>query len=130
MMTAEELAASVRRALSGEGAVREVKMFGGIGFMLNCNLIAGASRRGLLVRVGREREPQALARAGARRMVMRGRTLEGWVYVDPPALNARAVQAWMRLAVPYVSSLPRKTRPGARRPGSRRTPRGARKAAS
>ena len=129
-MTADELAASVRRALGAAGAVREVKMFGGIGFMLNGNLIAGASRRGLLVRVGREREPQALARAGARRMVMRGRTLEGWVYVDPPALNARAVQAWMRLAVPYVSSLPRKTRPGARRPGSRRTPRGARKAAS
>jgi TfoX/Sxy family transcriptional regulator of competence genes len=130
MMTADELAASVRRALGAGGAVREVKMFGGIGFMLNGNLIAGASRRGLLVRVGRERELQALARAGARRMVMRGRTLEGWVYVDPPALSARAVQAWMRLAVPYVSSLPRKTRPGARSPGSRRTPRGARKAAS
>jgi TfoX/Sxy family transcriptional regulator of competence genes len=129
MMTAEELAASVRRALRGEGTVREVKMFGGIGFMLNGNLIAGASRRGLLVRVGRERERQALAKAGARRMVMRGRTLEGWVYVDPPALSARAVRAWMRLAAPYVSSLPRKARPGARRTGSRRTPRGARKAA-
>jgi TfoX/Sxy family transcriptional regulator of competence genes len=130
MMTAEALAASVRRTLSGEGAVREVKMFGGIGFMLNGNLIAGASRRGLLVRVGRERERRALAKSGARRMLMRGRTLEGWVYVDPPALSARAVQAWMRLALPYVSSLPRKARPGARRTPSRRTPRGAPKAAA
>jgi TfoX/Sxy family transcriptional regulator of competence genes len=129
-MTAEELAASVRRTLSGAGAVREVKMFGGIGFMLNGNLIAGASRRGLLLRVGREREPRALAKSGARRMIMRGRTLEGWVYVDPLALSARAVRAWMRLAVPYVSSLPRKSRPGARKTPSRRLPRGAPKAAA
>lgn len=129
MMTAEELAASVRRTLSGEGAVREVKMFGGIGFMLSGNLIAGASRRGLLVRVGREREPQALVKPGARRMVMRGRTLAGWVYIDSPALSARAVRAWVRLALPYVSSLPRKTRSVTRRASSPQKARRARKAA-
>jgi hypothetical protein len=38
----QDLAASVRTALAGAGAVREVKMFGGIGFMLNGNLVAGA----------------------------------------------------------------------------------------
>jgi hypothetical protein len=31
-------------------------MFGGIGFMLNANLLAGASPRGLLLRVGKERQ--------------------------------------------------------------------------
>jgi TfoX/Sxy family transcriptional regulator of competence genes len=52
----QELATHVRAALAGAGTLREVKMFGGIGFMLNGNLIAGASRRGLLVRVGKERK--------------------------------------------------------------------------
>jgi hypothetical protein len=45
-MTADELAASVRAALTNAGDIREVRMFGGIGFMLNGNMVA-ASRRGL-----------------------------------------------------------------------------------
>ena len=93
------LAESVRTTLAGAGMVREVKMFGGIGFMLNGNLVAAASKRGLLVRVGSERRDDALARVGARPMVMRGRTLDGYIYVDPPALTGRAVRAWLRLAV-------------------------------
>jgi TfoX/Sxy family transcriptional regulator of competence genes len=75
----------VRAALLGAGTIREVKMFGGIGFMLNGNLIAGASHRGLLVRVGKAREREALAQPGARPMQMKGRTMEGYIYVDHPA---------------------------------------------
>jgi TfoX/Sxy family transcriptional regulator of competence genes len=86
----QELAASVRAALAGTGVIREVRMFGGIGFMLNGNLVAAASHRGLLLRVGKDRQAEALAQSGARPMVMRGRAMEGYVYVDPPALNKRS----------------------------------------
>jgi TfoX/Sxy family transcriptional regulator of competence genes len=37
---------------AGVSAIREVKMFGGIAFLLNGNMVAAASNRGLLVRVG------------------------------------------------------------------------------
>lgn len=104
----EELAASVRAALAGSGAIREVKMFGGIGFMLNGNMVAGASKRGLLVRVGKDRQEEALKRTGTRPMVMRGRTMDGYVYVDPPGLDDKAVKAQIKLAVAYVSTLPPK----------------------
>ena len=107
----QELTASVRAALLGAGAIREVKMFGGIGFMLNGNLIAGASHRGLLVRVGKARQREALAQPGARPMQMKGRTMEGYIYVDHSALDDRAVQACIRLALPHVLSLPPKTHP-------------------
>jgi TfoX/Sxy family transcriptional regulator of competence genes len=83
-------------------------MFGGIGFMLNGNLVAAASRRGLLVRVGKDRQNDALAKPGARPMIMRGRTMEGYIYVDPPALNDRALRGWMKLAVGFVQTLPPK----------------------
>jgi len=116
----QDLAASVRAALTGAGAVREVKMFGGIGFMLNGNLIAGASQRGLLLRVGKDRQAEALGRPGARPMVMRGRAMEGYVYVDPPALNERTVRSWLRLALPYVQTLPPKS-------AARKRPRAGRK---
>ena len=104
----EELAASVRAALSGAGSVREIKMFGGIGFMLNGNLIVAASKRGLLVRVGKVRQREALARPGARPMIMRGRAMEGYIYVDPPAITAGAVKEWIKFALVFVRTLPRK----------------------
>lgn len=108
MANDEVLVANVRAALNGAGAVREVRMFGGIGFMLNGNLVAAASRRGLLARVGKDRQTEALARTGARPMMMRGRPMEGYVYVDPPALNKQAVENWLRMAVAYVQTLPPK----------------------
>ena len=104
----DELAGRVRSALKGTRAIREVKMFGGIGFMLNGNLLAGASKRGLLVRVGKEGHQSALRRKGARPMEMRGRVMEGYVYVDPPALSENAVKEWMQIAVAHVRTLPAK----------------------
>jgi TfoX/Sxy family transcriptional regulator of competence genes len=114
VLTELQLAESVRTALAEAGPIREVKMFGGIGFMLNGNLVAAASKRGLLVRVGKERQGDALARVGARPMVMRGRTMDGYIYVDPPALTRRAVQVWLRLGTDFVRTLPPK-KPGAKR---------------
>jgi TfoX/Sxy family transcriptional regulator of competence genes len=114
MAADQDLAAGVRAALVGAGAVREVRMFGGIGFMLNGNMVAAASKRGLLVRVGKDRQQEALSKSGARPMVMRGRTMSGYIYVDPPALNADALRTWIRLAVGFVQTLPPK-RPGSKR---------------
>src|SRR5579871_1898656 len=104
-MTVDDLAADVRAALAGIAGVREVRMFGGIGFMLNGNMVAAASKRGLLARVGKERQPDALSRPGARPMEMRGRIMEGYVYIDPPALTAGATQEWLRLALAFVQTL-------------------------
>jgi TfoX/Sxy family transcriptional regulator of competence genes len=105
----QDLAASVRAALAGAGAIHEVKMFGGIGFMLNGNLVAAASKRGLLARVGKDRQGDALAQPGARPMVMRGRTMDGYIRVDLPALDDQAVQKCLRLAITFVQTLQPKT---------------------
>jgi TfoX/Sxy family transcriptional regulator of competence genes len=104
----QDLAARVRAALvdAGVSAIREVKMFGGTSFLLNGNMVAAASKRGLLVRVGKDRRGDALAEHGARPIVMRGRTMEGYIYVDPPALKDRALQKWLQLAVAFVQTLP------------------------
>jgi TfoX/Sxy family transcriptional regulator of competence genes len=115
MADEEELVASVRSALAETGEVREVRMFGGVGFMLRGNLVAAASRRGLLLRVGKDRQPEALGRPGARPMVMNGRTMAGYIYVDPPALKGRAVRAWLPLAVAFVQTLPAKADQKSRR---------------
>ena len=104
----EDLAERVRVALTGTGAVREVRMFGGLCFMLNGNMVAGTSKRGLLVRVGKDQQANALARPGAKPMEMTGRLMEGYIFVDPPPRDDRGLQDWVALAVAFVKTLPPK----------------------
>ncbi|UJR86158.1 TfoX/Sxy family protein [Sandaracinus amylolyticus] len=103
----EELAGHVRAALADASQVREVKMFGGLGFMLKGHMIAASSDRGLLVRVGEPGEAEALAKPGAEPMVMNGRTMRGFVRVAG-TLDARSVESWLRLARAFVETLPAK----------------------
>jgi len=105
--TDPDLAGAVRSALTDVKAVSEVKMFGGIGFMLNGNLLVGASKRGLLLRVGKEQQSQALAKSGTRQMEMRGRRMDGYVYVDPP-IALDTVREWVDMARAFVGTLPPK----------------------
>jgi TfoX/Sxy family transcriptional regulator of competence genes len=104
-----ELVPIVRTAVKGTGAIREIKMFGGIGFMLNGNLVAGASKRGLLARVGQDQQSAALQQLGVRPMVMKGRTMQGYIYLDPPYISAPAVQKLLKLAIRFVQALEPKT---------------------
>ena len=108
MAADQELAERMRAALNGAGAVREVRMFGGLCFMLNGNMVAGTSKRGMLVRVGKEGHAAALARPNAQPMAMSGRPMEGYVFVDPPPADERALKEWLDLAVAFVRTLPAK----------------------
>ncbi len=108
MITDDDLAAMVRAALSNMPSIREVRMFGGTAFMLNGNMLAAASKRGLLLRVGKEQQPTALSRPGVRPMEMRGRVMEGYVYVEPSALTGGAVQQGLQEALTFVRTLPPK----------------------
>jgi hypothetical protein len=108
-----DITPAVREALLSAGIAREVKMFSGIGFMLNGNLTSTASKRGVLMRVGKDRLDKALAQPGARPMIMRGRPMEGYVFVDSPDLTESAGKALLKLALAFVHTLPRKT-PGAK----------------
>ena len=78
------------------------RMFGGTAFMLNGNLAIGTRRKtGLIVRVGADAVPEALAR-GATQMVMGARVMKGWVLVDQPA----EIAPWVELAVTFNRTLP------------------------
>ena len=79
----DDLTARVRAYLADIEGVSEMKMFGGVGFMLNGNMLAGTSKRGLLLRIGKERHAEAVAEPGMRAMEQRGRVMEGYVYEEP-----------------------------------------------
>jgi hypothetical protein len=77
------LAARVRDALPAP-RVREVKMFGGLAFMLDERMVVCVDRGGgLLVRVSPERDADLMTRPHAGRMRMGTKELDrGWILVD------------------------------------------------
>jgi TfoX/Sxy family transcriptional regulator of competence genes len=89
-------------------------MFGGVGFMLNSNMLVAVSKRGLLVRVGKDAEKAALSRPGAKRMEMAGRTMHGYIRVEAAALTSARIEAWIVLARGFVETLPAKAAKAAR----------------
>lgn len=85
------LAERVRTALADRRDVREVRMFGGLAFMVGEKMAACVSAGGgaLLARVSRDRDAGYLRVPGARRAEMgAGRSMgEGWIAVDREALT-------------------------------------------
>ena len=92
----EKAAERVRNALSGRRGVTEKKMFGGIAFMLNGAMCCGVLKDDFVVRVGLERNEQALAQPHARPMDFTGRPMAGFIYVAPAGYrNAAALAKWI-----------------------------------
>jgi TfoX/Sxy family transcriptional regulator of competence genes len=60
MAFSEALAGRSRQRLARRKNVEEKKMFGGVGFLLNGNLLVGVRKDSLLVRVGPEQSDEAL----------------------------------------------------------------------
>jgi TfoX/Sxy family transcriptional regulator of competence genes len=105
----EALERRVRDALAGRDGLSERKMFGGLCLMLNGNMVAGINSQGLMLRVGRERYPELLARPGARPMDFTGRPLNGYLYVEPSAFaTADGLKEWLGHALTFVETLPPK----------------------
>jgi TfoX/Sxy family transcriptional regulator of competence genes len=103
----EAVVARLRAALPRQ-AVSERRMFGGVYFLVNGNMTIGASRRGILVRVGKEAQDHAVTSLGARPADMKGRPMEGYVRVDPAGLGDAALADWVARAVTFARTLPAK----------------------
>jgi TfoX/Sxy family transcriptional regulator of competence genes len=88
----------------------EKKMFGGLGFMLNGNMLVGTTARGaLLVRVDPGKMDEALKRPGAYAMHMGDKVMTGFLAVEPDALpDDASIKDWIAYARAYVKTLPAK----------------------
>jgi hypothetical protein len=87
------------------GAVSK-KMFGGVCFMLNGNMVAGTSKRGLLVRTGKEFSG-ADGRDDCEVMDMKGRPMFGYWFVKD-SIGDKAFHFWMEAALAFNHTLPAK----------------------
>lgn len=106
----EELADKIRTVLLDDPNVSERKMFGGVCFMLNGNMLCGPTKDGdLMVRVGKELEVEALQKQGTRPMDFTSKPMHGFVFVDENAIKTeQSLKEWIAFATRFVGTLPAK----------------------
>ena len=105
----EALAQRIRQALSRRKHVEEKKMFGGVGFLLNGNLLVGVWKDSLCVRLGPAQAEEALKEVHVKEFDITGRAMKGWVLVNPEGIeDDDRLKDWSERAMKFVAKLPGK----------------------
>lgn len=103
------LAGRLRDALAARHGIEEKKMFGGVGFLLNGNMLVGVWKESLIVRLGPQAYEKALREPCVRPFAITGRPMKGWVMVDPEGIeDDRPLNDYVERAVLFVQTLPKK----------------------
>ena len=102
------LADQMRSVLEPFPGITERKMFGGLCFFVNGNMLSGVETGRYMFRIGKEQEPAALARTGAGPIIFAGRRMGGMVWVDAPSCDLPALCRWVLEALNFAGNLPPK----------------------
>jgi hypothetical protein len=109
MAYSEPLAQRMRQSLALRKNIEEKKMFGGVGFLLNGNMLVGVWKESMIVRLGPEAGAKALSERHVKEFDITGRPMKGWVLVAPEGLkDDHQLNAWIQRAVSFVETLPAK----------------------
>ena len=105
----ETLAARIRDALARSKGVEERKMFGGICFLLNGNLLVGVWKDSLVARLGPDEGEAVLLEPHVRKFDITGKPMRNWVLVEPEGVeDDEQLTAWIERAETFVGRLPAK----------------------
>jgi TfoX/Sxy family transcriptional regulator of competence genes len=109
-LASDALADRIRDHLAPIPGLSERKMFGGIAFMLEGNMVVAVMKEGdLLARVGKDGYAAALTRPGCTPMIMGEKTMSGFVAVDGEVIeDDTALASWLNECLAFTASLPPK----------------------
>ena len=103
------LAARIRDALARRRNIEEKKMFGGVGFLLNRNMLVGVWKDSLIVRLGPDEGEVALLEPHVREFDITGKAMKGWAMVEPEGVeDDQQLKDWIQRAIKFVGKLPKK----------------------
>jgi hypothetical protein len=106
----EDLADRIRELIAGEAGVTEMRMFGGLAFLIGGHMAVSASGEGgVMVRVDPADTDSLVAGDNARIVEMRGRPMRGWLRVDADDVRTkRQLARWVTIGATYARDLPAK----------------------
>ncbi len=109
MAFSEAPAGRIRQRLARRKNVEEKKMFGGVGFLLNGNLLVGVWKDSLCVRLGQDQAEEALPEPHVKEFDITGRPMKGWVLVEAEGVeDDDQLKGWIQRAVKFMTALPAK----------------------
>jgi len=106
---ADDLLARIRLLTAGD-ELTEQRQFGGNSFMHKGNMLCCVGKHGMMARVGKEQEADALKRKGAKPFDVTGRRMGGLVSVDADSLTDTELREWLDLAFNFVGPMPQKVK--------------------
>ena len=103
----ESLAQRIRDSLARKTNIEEKKMFGGVGYLLNGNMLVGVWKDSLIVRLGPDDSPIALLEPLVEEFDITGKAMKGWVMVDADGIESDdQLREWIQRAAKFVRTLP------------------------
>ncbi|HKB39932.1 MAG TPA: TfoX/Sxy family protein [Gemmataceae bacterium] len=109
MAFSEALAGRIRQRLARRQNVEEKKMFSGVGFLLNGNILVGVWKESLIARLGPDEGDEALKEPHVKEFDITGRPMRGWVLVGPEGVqDDEQLSDWIERATRFVRTLPAK----------------------
>jgi len=84
------------------------KMFGGVCYLMNGNMLGGVYEGCLIVRIGEVKQNEALKKPNVRPFDITGRSMKGWVMVEPKGCEGKHLIKWLEEARAFVATLPGK----------------------
>jgi TfoX/Sxy family transcriptional regulator of competence genes len=105
MAFVESLAQRIRDSLARKKNVEEKKMFGGIGFLLNGNVLVDDLMESLIVLLGSEQSDEPLREANLSWFSITGQgTMKGWLVVSLGGVETDdQLSGWIRRAVRFAA---------------------------
>jgi TfoX/Sxy family transcriptional regulator of competence genes len=105
----ETLAKRIWQRLARKKGVEEKKMFGGVCFLLNGNMLVGVWKDSLIARLGEDQGEEALLELHVSEFNITGRAMKRWVMVAPEGItDDHQLNDWIQRAVKFVGKLPAK----------------------
>jgi hypothetical protein len=99
----------LEESLAGIRGLAKKPMFGGMAWLLRGNLLCGARKDGMLVRLGKDQDAWALRIPGVAPMMMREKPMSGWVRANARAYgDDETRRKLLDAALEFNRSLPKK----------------------
>ena len=105
----EVLAERVSATIATVPMLEEMKMFGGVGYLLSGNMAVGVHKNNLIVRVGHEGFEEKMSMPHTVPFDITGKAMKGWLMVEPGGVESdEDLNYWIDQGVNFAQSLPPK----------------------